>query len=147
MVRTSPQRMVPVLLLVAALPGFSGCSWVPRASVSGTVTHNGLALTHKVSLTFIGSDNVPRTTQTDDNGAFALSNLPVGEVSATAVSIPDGGPKARPRPKFSEKPTERPPEPPPLEQSEVPPKYGDAANPLLKFDLKEGNNYLPIDLK
>jgi hypothetical protein len=103
-------------------------------------------LKNKVVLTFVGADNVPLSTQTDDSGAYSVDGLPVGEVRVTVVSVPEGGPASRSfaRPEGGAPAGRLSHLPAPL--TEVPAEYGNAARPLLRFDLEEGNNELPIDL-
>ena len=148
MCRCSLGRLAPTLLLIAAASGSAGCSGEPRANVSGTVTLDGAALKNRVRLTFVGADHVPRSTLSDDSGAFSLAGLPIGEVTVTLVSVPAGGPKPRPRARIKDPSPDRHADNlPPLEEPEVPEEYGDAANPLLTFQLKEGDNLLPIDVR
>jgi hypothetical protein len=124
-----------------------GCgSPTPTASVSGAVTLDDQPLKGKVHLSFVGADNVPRTTTTDDMGKFVLNELPVGEVvvivsEATMPEIPPAsgrqaeGTKAAPRAKATRR------------QGEVPAIYSDAGKPLLRYTLSPGDNTLAIQLK
>jgi hypothetical protein len=142
--RNSSLRLVAAALLVSAL---AGCSSEPRARVFGKVTLQGVPLRNKVVLTFVGTDHVPLSTQTDETGAFSLTDLPVGETRVTIVSIPEGGPQPRrpAAPQAQSSSSARLSYSPPS-LAEVPAEYGDAANPKLKFALVEGDNDLSIDL-
>lgn len=146
--RSSSLRLLfPALFLCAMAGLLAGCAGEPRASVSGKVTLQGMPLKNKAVLTFIGPDHVPLNTETDESGAYSLAGLPIGETRVTIVSIPEGGPTSRSLNSVQDKSSLRgrlgyslaPP-------TEVPLEYGNAADPVLKFNLVEGNNELPIDL-
>jgi hypothetical protein len=136
-----------VQLVLAAVVTVSGCGSASNtASVSGTVTIDGKPLPSGVLLSFVGVDNVPRSVQTDSQGAFQLSDLPVGEVRvmASAASDPEAerrGPGRKGDGKSSAIPRILP------VKSAVPSVYSNAAKPLLHYTLTEGNTPLTIDLK
>jgi hypothetical protein len=144
--RSSLRLLFATLFLSAAAGLLGGCSSAPRASVSGKVTLQGAPLKNKVVLTFVGADNVPHSTQTDETGTYCLTGLPIGAARVTLVSIPDGGPAPRAFKSQDQTPAGArqgyAPQPPP----EVPLEYGDAGNPKLTFNLVEGDNDLPINL-
>jgi hypothetical protein len=146
------RRLAPVLALVAVVVG-SGCERGPQASATGTVTLNGARLKHRAVLTFVGPDHAPRSTETDERGAFNISDLPPGATTVMVSSIPAGGPATRPLGAPGEpvsgsriaRPTV--PTATATQTSEVPAEYGDATHPLLSFTLQDGDNPLDIDLR
>jgi hypothetical protein len=136
-----------LLLLFVAVVTASGCgSPSSTASVTGTVTINGKPLTSGVVLSFVGADNVPRSVQTDSQGAFQLSNLPVGEVrvmvcsAAVDLDTVRSGPGRKGDGKSTAIPRNQP------VKSSVPSSYSNAAKPLLHYTLSAGNTPLDIDL-
>jgi hypothetical protein len=145
---SSLQHPFAALVLVGVSITLTGCGREPHASASGTVTLNGAGLKHRVVLTFVGPDHIPWSTQSDDQGEFHIANLPLGETVVTASSIPDGGPATRPLGAPNEKSsagTRLTRQAHSLPQ-EVPASYGDAAHPLLRYTLQEGENALQINL-
>jgi hypothetical protein len=143
---SSLRRSLLALLVGTAAFALPACSGRPGASVSGTVTLRGATLKNRVVLTFVGADNVPVSTRTDESGTYSLAGLPVGEVRVTVVSVPEGGPASRsfarpeggaPAGRISHVPAS---------PTEVPAEYGNAAQPLLRFNLEEGVNDLSIDI-
>jgi hypothetical protein len=141
--RSCSLGMVVAALLLWTL---AGCSGQPHARVSGTVTLQGMPLKNKVVLTFVGPDQVPRSTQTDETGAFSLTDLPIGETRVTVVSIPEGGSRPQGQAAQENASSRGRLGAAPATLAEVPWEYGDAANPRLTFTLVEGDNDLPINL-
>jgi hypothetical protein len=134
-------RFVFALLAVASA-AFAGCgSSDSAASVSGVVTLNGKPLPGKVLLSFVGTDNVPRSTETDDAGRFTVSGLPAGEV---AVMVSEA---SAPAPVSRQAEGARPAPRTKAARGAVPPEYADAGRPLLRYTLAAGDNALAVELK
>jgi hypothetical protein len=145
------RRLLPALLLLSVLVVACGCGREFPASASGTVALNGGALKHRAVLTFMGPDHTPRSTETDEHGAFQITDLPVGATAVMVSSIPDGGPAARPlgMPNQKTKTDSRLARPATrtlTQTTEIPAEYGDASHPLLTYTIQEGDNQLTINL-
>jgi hypothetical protein len=144
--RTALRRPLLALLVAVAPLTVAGCAATTQANVSGTVTYLGKALKRKAVLTFVGADNVPRSTETDDGGHFTIVGLPDGEVTVTVTPLGGGStphslaatkdtPSGAPRPSGKSAPP-----------SDIPPEYGDATHPRLRNQLQAGGNVWNIDL-
>jgi hypothetical protein len=98
-------------------------------------------------LTFVGPDNVPRSTQTGAGGEFTISGLAVGFNKVTVVPVRESGLPPREPAKKHDSATggQRLSRQHPAAQ-EVPSQYGDAAHPRLTYTLATGDNVLDIDL-
>ena len=65
----SVKQLIIALFIVGMGAVVSGCGTGPQGSASGTVTLDGAPLKHRAVLTFVGADNTPRSTETDERGA------------------------------------------------------------------------------
>jgi hypothetical protein len=143
------------LSLLAALGCvmLSGCGGgTPRGTLSGRVTLNEKPLSFRTLVSFKCSDNSVLAATTDDNGNYTLPNVPTGEVTATVAparpSPSEGeassGPKGRPgRAKEGDSAPRRTGP----ETSAIPMQYMDAGNPVLRYEVQEGDNTFDIPLK
>jgi hypothetical protein len=140
-----------VLLALPVLASGCGEQTRPRARASGTVTLDGSNLKHRAVLTFLGPDRTPRSTETDEHGAFRIDDLPPGATTVTVSSVPEGGPATRPLGAPGQRSTAGTRLAPRTARTsgvstEVPPEYGDATRPRLNYMILEGDNALDINL-
>jgi hypothetical protein len=117
--------------------------------MSGRVTLNDRPLDFRVLLSFKCSDNNVLSTTTDDNGNYTLPKVPTGLVTVTVspARSPSGemppGPKGGPGRVKEGDPL--PPRTAP-EKFDIPLQYMDASNPILRFEVQEGDNTFDMPL-
>lgn len=137
-----------VSLLVVLLAGNVGCGGV--GTVSGKVTYKGKPVTSG-SVLMVGSDNQPHYGPLQQDGTYAIADVPQGEVRV-AVNSPDPRVLYAPAPtiKLAKKEGQPPPAPPPqIDASKwfpLPVKAGDPQVSGVRVTVRGGPNSIDINL-
>jgi hypothetical protein len=125
--------MAFVLVVVAGCGGRQG-------EVSGTVTYGGKSLPSG-TVTFLGKDKQVVGSSSITDGTYKIRQVPPGPVTITVSTPPSLGRGARGAA------LARKDMPAPLESIPIPPKYGNAEQSGLTYEVKPGAQDHPIDLK
>jgi hypothetical protein len=130
----------PASWLAAGLLLLSGCGG-RFGELTGKVTFQD-KLVRMGSVLVVGKDGVPRSTTIQDDGSFAVGNVPAGQVRI-AVTSPDPLTVHLVPPKHGTPP-------PPPDRSRwfpIPAKYADFKESELVFTVRGGSNLFDIKLK
>jgi hypothetical protein len=139
-----------VLLSGVALLGGCGENF-PRGKVSGKITYQGQPLTG-TTMIFIGKDNMTYRAELNDQGAYSLDNIPLGQIKvAFQQALPQMPRKADPvltgKGASEKKDDLVPPSQPIMPKFQLPAQYANPATSGVSFELKQPVQEWSIDLK
>ena len=135
----SPTRLF--LLAFFLLPSLCGCGG-GAGNVSGSVEYNGKPV--KVGeVNFYGADGVPHGAKVDSDGKYAIKGVPTGKCKVVVIAL---NPKNLPS-GIRDGKRIGPDEADVKNWQALPKKYEDLATSGLEFDVKSGDNTIPISLK
>jgi hypothetical protein len=133
------------LLVIFAL-ATGGCGGrPPTGTVTGTVHYRG-QIVPAGKVTFYGPNNQTASAVIKEDGTYAATDVPLGEVKV-AVTAPKPGPKkevADKSPLLKQKGYVAPPT---VSAVAIPPGYNDPVRSPLKLTVTEGSQPFDIDMK
>jgi hypothetical protein len=131
--------------LSASLPGCGGASG-PTGTINGKITINGAPAPTGTIVTFASQENA-RTGTVGSDGTFTVMAMPVGTYRVSFAPAPSESFSEDPKQAMmkavenrekgvTEKPTDQ-----------IPAKYLSIETSGVSYEVKEGNNDFPLDLK